>query len=98
MICAAGVDVNHCDKDGINALFSATMRTKDIEVYRALIECGIDINYVCKRGPKCDIISGFIDFAEIKDPEVEIDNLYIFNILLSLLLHQQSLYLKISTL
>ena len=30
--------------------------------------------------------------------EVEIDNLYIFNILLSLLFHQQSLYLKISTL
>ena len=33
-----------------------------------------------------------------KEPDVEIDNLYIFNILLSLLFHQQSLYLKISTL
>jgi len=47
MICEAGVDVNHKDKDGVNALFTATTRTDNIEVYRALIECGTDVNHIC---------------------------------------------------
>jgi len=70
MICAAGVDVNHLDKDDTNALYITAKRTDNVEVYKALIECGIDVNYVPTKGPKCDIISLFIDYAGFKNPEL----------------------------
>jgi len=70
MICAAGVDVNHKDRDDCNALYITAKRTDDVEVYRALIECGIDVNYIPTKGPKCDIISLFIDYAGFKKPEL----------------------------
>ena len=38
MIIAAGVDVNHKNKDDENALWVAFMRSADNEVYKALFE------------------------------------------------------------
>jgi len=70
MICDAGVNVNHKDREDCSALFIAAMRTQDIEVYKALIECGIDVTYIPKKGPKCDIISVFVEYAKYKNEKL----------------------------
>lgn len=45
------VDNNHRDRDDMNAFACAAMRTDDIEVYKALLEGGVDLSHHSERGP-----------------------------------------------
>ena len=69
MIVNAGVDVNHVNKDDENAFWTAFMRSGDKAVYKALIDCGINVNHHAD-GFK-DIASAYMEYTEKKGWEFD---------------------------
>jgi len=69
MIIKAGVDVNHRDRDDCNALWIATKRTNDINIYKALFAAGCSGDYMPEN--EGDLCTAYVNNSKSHDREVD---------------------------
>ena len=58
LLACAEVDNNHKDRDDMNAFKYAAMRTDDLEVYKAMLEAGVDLTH---HSEKDNVVSIMLD-------------------------------------